>query len=591
MKFLEHIRPDQQIVPLRMMYTDISPTEDVLAVVYKDVRTGNHYVENIKNPMIEIYVTRPEYRNKEVSESFMHDVHKIEYCDKHTVRYKYRMFAAAKILGCSKEEVLTNPYVANLDVDIENWYFIQFLREYPYDGIVETRVGYFDIETDITKVSVIGESPIVCITYISETANTVFNLSVRNDKYKRWDEFEACYNTGFVEDCQESFQLYNKYSPEQIWEYVPVIYNTEAEMLIAFWKLVKVLNDDFLVAWNAPFDVNSIINRMSNIGIDPIAYVCDDKFAVKKIDIEEDTQIMVTKRRHKFDITIIPTVACLMTMYANVNSSGPRIPSFKLNVIADKVLEDKKVDYQEFGNIMDFLYSDFYLFNKYNIKDVWLMVGINHKEHITDDAYSRMLSYGIQFPAVFSSNNMLPSVLMIEMWDMGLIPGVNRNRNNIPKEIHTFSFDDDMDEDEIESNMSIINASTKLAEGEKFVGAIVQDPRRMTSTGYMINGAPAKYVHRFGIDMDITSEYPTAMCLMNMSNDTLVGKIIPSDANDIELPMYDAYYMYNGEESEYTCNKMAVLAETLSQRDFILAGKIGFGLPDTFELDKLLSEE
>ena len=237
---------------------------------------------------------------------------------------------------------------------------------------------------------------------------------------------------------------------------------------------------------------------------------------------------------------------------------------------------------------MAFLYSDFYLFNKYNVKDVFLMVGINHRAHVIDDTFSRTYSFGIQFPAVFSSNNMLPSVLMMEMFKMGLVVGINRNRLNVEKNITEFYFDDETEDDEIEDMIEVINASTHMDEDEKFAGAIVQDPRRMSSTGYEINGAPAQYVHTWAIDMDITSEYPTAMCLMNMSNDTFVAKILLANDDDIKLPMYDAYELFKGEEATYMCNKAAVLAETIAQRDFILAGSIGFGLPTTSEVESLL---
>ena len=586
MKFLKDVRDNQRIVPLKFMYDDNYNQDDILSIVYKDIDTGQHFVENIEKPVIEIYITKPEFRGTEISDKYMHDVHEIAKCDKYVCRYKWRKQFAAKMLNIPVEAVMTNPFVANLDVDITNWYHLEFIREYHYDGIVPIKTGYFDIETDITSTSVIGESPIVCITYISETTNTVYNVSVRNEKYKKFDVYEQNIQK-FIDECTESFALYDEYA-DTPWEYQCVIFDNEADMLLAFWKLVHTLDDDFMVAWNAPFDVMSIINRMSNIGLDPYQTVCDSRIAFKKIDIEEDTQISVVKRRHKFDITVLPVVACLMTMYGNVNSAGPKIPTFKLNAIAEKVLGDKKVDYAEFGDIMAFLYSDFYLFNKYNVKDVFLMVGINHRAHVIDDTFSRTYSFGIQFPAVFSSNNMLPSVLMMEMFKMGLVVGINRNRLNVEKNITEFYFDDETEDDEIEDMIEVINASTHMDEDEKFAGAIVQDPRRMSSTGYEINGAPAQYVHTWAIDMDITSEYPTAMCLMNMSNDTFVAKILLVNDEDIKLPMYDAYELFKGEEATYMCNKAAVLAETIAQRDFILAGNIGFGLPTTSEVESLL---
>lgn len=591
MKFLTNIREGQHIAPLKIMYDNQYNGDDILSIVYKDIDTGKKYVENIERPMYELYIVKPEYRNDQyISDKFMHEVIPIEMCDKYKVRYKYRANFAAEKLGISVENVAISPYVANYDIDIENWYFIQFITEYPYHNFIPIQTGYVDIETDITHTTIIGECPIVCITYISETNHTVYNMTLNDDRYKGMEDFVNSTDK-FIAECKESFNLYDSYGGQ--WEYECMSYDSEQVMLEHFWRLLHIVDDDFVVAWNAPFDFISLVERTKNVGLDAFDTICDKRFNFSKIDIVEDTQIKVTKRRHKFDMTVIPVMGCLMTMYANVNSAGSVIPSFKLNVIANMVLKDKKVEYlDKYKNIMDFLYDDFYMFDKYNIKDVFLMVGINHEAHVIEDVFSRTYAYGIQFPTVFSSNHMLQSVLIMEFFEMGYVVGLNRNKFN--KEVFTveYTFDDDTSEEEFEDIIGVISESQNVydenGEKKKFNGAIVMNPLRMSSTGYEISGAPAKYVHTWAIDMDIKSEYPTAMCLMNMSNDTFVGKLILNNANDFKLPIYDAYEFFGTEREEYSCNDIAVLMETVSQRDFVLAGKLGFGLPDSCELEKEL---
>ena len=90
MKFLKDVRDNQRIVPLKFMYDDNYNQDDILSIVYKDIDTGQHFVENIENPEIEIYITKPEYRGKEISDKYMHDVHEISKCDKYTCKYKWR---------------------------------------------------------------------------------------------------------------------------------------------------------------------------------------------------------------------------------------------------------------------------------------------------------------------------------------------------------------------------------------------------------------------------------------------------------------------------------------------------------------------
>lgn len=592
MKFLNNIREDQNIVPLKIMYNDNynGQNNDMISIVYKDIDTGQKHVENIENPVYELYIVKPEFRNEaNVSGRYIHDVLPIDKCDKYTVRYKWRAHFAAEKLGIAVGDVTKSPFVGNFDVDIENWYFIQFLKEYPYNKLVPIQTGYVDIETDITNTNVIGECPIVCITYISETNHTVYNMTLNDNRYKGMEDFVASTDK-FINECKESFELYNKYDGP--WEYECVSYNNEATMLEHFWKLVHIIDDDYLVAWNAPFDIISLVNRVSNLGMNPYDIVSDPRFKFKELDIVEDTQIKVPKRRHKFDLTVVPVVGCLMTMYGNVNSAGAVIPTFKLNAIADTVLKDKKVEYHDkYKDIMDFLYDDFYLFDKYNIKDVFLMVGINHEAHVIEDVFSRTYSYGIQFPTVFSSNHMLQSVLMMDYFDMGYVVGINRNKYNQDNELE-YSFDEDTDEDEAALIMDVISESQNVfddnGDKKKFNGAIVMNPLRMSSTGYKINNALAQFVHVWCIDMDITSEYPTSMIIMNMSNDTLIGKLIMNNSEDLKLPLYDAYEFFGNERDQYSCNYAAVLMETVSQRDFVLAGTLGFGLPNTMELEKIL---
>mgnify|MGYP006326896139 CR=1 FL=1 len=587
MKFLKDLRDDQQVIPLKIMYNNAYNSKDILSIVYKDVNTGKKYVENIEEPEIEIYIVKPEYRGKEVSGKYMTDTIDLKYCETYTCKYKWRKQFAAKILNITPEDVMMSPYVANIDVDIKNWYFIQFVREYYYPGVKIINTGYVDIETDITQTNIIGESPIVCLTYISENAHTVYNYSVYNEKYKGCKEFADNTNK-FAEECAEAFSLYGT-----DWEYDIRVYNDEMSMIYEFWDTVHKADDDFLVAWNAPFDIRSLCERPTVLGLDPFEYVCDDRIGFKEITIHEDNNPNMSRRRHTFNITVLPMVACLMQIYGNIRSGGSRIPSFKLNAIADKELGDKKVDYTEYGNIMQFLYSNFWDFNKYNIKDVFLMVGINHKTKDIQDIYSRMYEYGIQFPDVVSSAKMSPSLLGMKLFNMGKV--IANNRNKLNKELDLFQieyqFDDDDNEEDIAEAMAYIEELQTIVDEngnkKKFKGAIVLNPKRMSSTGYVLNGALSQFLHRFVIDMDITSEYPTAVVIMNMSNDTMVGKLILDNDNVINIPTYDAYEFFKDEDVS-SVNKAAIFAETVAQRDFVLAGNLMFDLTDTMEISKIL---
>ena len=594
MKVLKTYKPGMNIVPLKVMYDKNYNNGDIISVVYKDIDTGKKYVENIEDPKFEMYIIKPEYRNipnldATFSSSYMHDAVNKDLCDVITCKWKDRYRVAAKELKISYDEVSYSPYVYNFDIDIKAWYFSQVLAEYPCpSGVIPTVTsGYIDIETDITRTSIIGESPIVCITYISESTKTVYNLAINNSKYEK-NDYYVSHMDEFIKDCKESFAMYNDYIDGE-WNYECLVYDSEITMMKAIWDIIHLVDDDYLGAWNAPFDFVSMVERTKRLGLNPESTICDPRFKFKQIDIEVDNSIKVTKRRHKFDITVVPVLACYMTMYGNTHSAESVIPSFKLNVISDKELKDKKVEYKNtYKDIMDFLYKDFYTFNKYNIKDVFLMVGINHKSHEVEDTFSRTQAYGIQFPEVFSSNNMMQNVLINEFDAMGLVVGINRNKNNAEVQLTFISEDDDDDEESTNTRMAIMESQAVFdvnGEKKKFAGALVQNPKRMQPTGYKINGVPAKYVHTWCMDEDLESLYPTIMTVFNMSNKTMIGKVILNNDKDIDFPLFAPYTFIDAEEeADYMCNKVAIMCETVAQGDFIIAGSMSMGLPSVLNV-------
>ena len=132
MKFipLEMVRP--HMIPLNIVYYnpmtnggDFSDP-DVLTITYKDQDSGQKFVLDIKNPKIEIFITKPEKRTY----THMRDMFLMEDCDKYTVPYKSRWnFAAKKLELESSDMAKASPYVFNADIAIETYYLIQFVME------------------------------------------------------------------------------------------------------------------------------------------------------------------------------------------------------------------------------------------------------------------------------------------------------------------------------------------------------------------------------------------------------------------------------------------------------------------------------
>lgn len=79
--------------------------------------------------------------------------------------------------------------------------------------------------------------------------------------------------------------------------------------------------------------------------------------------------------------------------------------------------------------------------------------------------------------------------------------------------------------------------------------------------------------------MNIT-EYPTAIMIMNAGNETMVGKFILENPDEVNVPIYKLFNFIDKEEKEYKLDKSNFIMEIYSQEDPLDFGEIVFKLPN-----------
>ncbi len=612
MKFLKSSK-NNAVVPIKFMYNTAA---DVLMIVYKDILTNQKFVENIQKPKVPVWIIKPEYRNQtglgsKFDSSYRHDWLNKDLCEEYLVPYKYRKYEIAKILEIEPEEVVDSPYVGWGDLDIKTIYFLEFIFEYGTDIVDYTPTeGFFDIETDVAKTKDYGYMPITCIIYVDGASKTAYQFAMNNEEYgnMKWVREHL---KDMIDDYHEKFTpTYGEF------EYHIAVFNNELDMIAAFWDVVRHCDPDFLEAWNAPFDVINLINRIQVLGVNPESVISDEDFMIQKIYVKEDTTNVVKRRKHTFDIPVKPIVCCQMRNYAGVRSGRAVIPSYSLEAISTSELGQHKVDYKtDEGSLTNLLYTNFAKYLLYNINDSMLQYGISDSTKDVPTIYGKMYQFALTEPEVFTSTTMLINELIIfgfKYEDKILA----NNRNRAPKDMQmliqmgygsdaaTIEEAEEMDEAEEDSNYADVDMDAlvdKITDNQnvldengnkkKFAGAIVMHPRRQHYTGYKINGRPAQHVHRNAVDMDIGSEYPTAARAMNLSNDTWVGKVIPENDEDFKFPMYSQYTFIGDDKATYRFNPVATLLETVAQGDYVIAGEIALGLPSFDEMrDKMIKD-
>ena len=498
------------------------------------------------------------------------------------------------------------PWVLGLDVDIRSFYMYNFILEYPYDGYKKLHLAFSDIESDVLAgplkkgIDVEGNCPIILISYIDDTLRQVYLFALYNPKYGNIDYFVSHLDE-FKQEC------YDEFTPDYgEFEYNVIVFDDEISLLQSYWNLVRTLEPDFMFFWNAPYDAQNLFARPIKLGYNPMSVICDPKFETRLLEFVEDLNPNLAKKKHKCVMTNTTMILCQMWLYAGIRSAGHKLPSTKLRVIGRKETGNTKIDLSEAGGVVQAPYEDFWLFAKYNIGDSLLQSAIEHKTKDSDDMYGRMYDNALLPNEVFTSTQMWAQYLRMQLqskFDRVLCNNRNKIRDtdaSFIDESLNFIYDsddyDDFDSDEelediadtIEESQSVVDDKGKK---KKFSGAIVQNPERMSSSGFKIYDMYSKYIHEDVIDEDITSEYPSAINITNLSNETFVGKIIMDDPYDVKLPMYDYTFVNDEEAKLYKANPGALYLEGCAQGDIMIMANLYHNLPSIDELDDLIPEE
>lgn len=609
MKFLPREREYDDIILLNMIYNrGTGYGKDDLTIVYKDLASGQKRVEILERPMIEVWIVKPEFRNYDYVRNFM----ETSKCYPLTVHYATRFHEIAKELNLpSAEDAKQCPYVFGADTTIEHYYMKQFEYEYHTDKPKNLSLGYFDIENDTINIDTFpeyGETPINCVTYIDDESQECYTLILAKSniklpaasypKYPELKDLDENYKEkvswlkdhipDFVQMCHEMF---DEYYGEM--NYNILLFDDEIKLIQSFWKIIHATDNDFVLAWNLPYDMQNMMMRPMRLDEDVNEIIPDPRLGDgRKVYFYEDKNPVVHKKRHRCISYTIPSFVDQMVFYAGIRSGRGKLPSHKLNFVAQRELGDTKLDYSESGDIHRFPYQDPVKFWLYNIKDTLLLVGIERKTKDMDTIYSRMYSSMILPEDSFTTTKMVLGALdsFVFKEESPVVLGANKNKfaqNRNAKQIdynqllsQYWDADDNVDinlepdEDEEEDD----------EEREKYDGAFVMNTLHMNPTGYELLGKPSKWIHRYVGDEDITSEYPSAIIVWNISNETLIGRVFLDDPEQYKIPVYNSFHFRGNDLDNYKLDVSNFMLECYSERDVLNFGSIFLNLPSVSEV-------
>lgn len=254
----------------------------------------------------------------------------------------------------------------------------------------------------------------------------------------------------------------------------------ERSLLLTFLDFWKKEQPEVITGWNVNlFDITYLCKRIENIfgekelkSLSPWGYVY------------EDFELYNGERKLKYNIMGVSVIDYL-TLYKKFTFTNRE--SYRLDVIAEIELEEKKLDHSQFDTFKEFYTKDWNLFVEYNVHDVNLVDKMEEK--------MKLISL-VMLMAYDAKCNYEDAFFQVRFWDI-IIYNYLRKKN------------------------IVIPLKESRSKSDSFVGAYVKEP------------VPGSY--DWVISYDINSLYPSLIRFLNVSPETLTSDKLSLDVDKLIL--------------------------------------------------------
>jgi len=247
-------------------------------------------------------------------------------------------------------------------------------------------------------------------------------------------------------------------------------FDNEIDMLVAFLELWDQESPDVITGWNVRFfDIPYLHNRILNI--------MGEKYSNKLSPWRVVKSRSVFKMNHEQTVIDLVGVSILdyLELYRVFTYTNQE--SYKLDHIAFVELGERKMSYDEYGDMASFYKQNFQKFIEYNKRDVTLIVKMEEKLKLLELACALAYSAKVNLMDVFSQ---------VRTWDQIIYHHLNEKNIVIPFK--------------------------KISKKDhQYTGAYVKDP----ITGF----------HDWVVSYDLTSLYPMLIIQGNISPETKIHGI------------------------------------------------------------------
>jgi len=476
---MTHILPEKEGAPVNVFnvleYNQFKchgeQQENELFIVYRNSE-GEKKVHSIKDPPMEIYFVKPEYRKEFLTPREYYPIDRT-YPAKVPARSVLRriyseMKAQPDMVGSqlmnvynnaqatgqfrARKEILKWPYALMGDMDTESYYWVQLGTHYDLSQGAVIDKCFADIENDIYKLNsteqAMNMDPVNACTLIFSYDNRgpfkklkpqVFTFLLRDHKrYPQQADFEKRL-TEFYETCHECFdeQTVIKKNKKKVIrveaDYHIVMCNTEPELLKGIFDKINEYKPDVCEFWNMPYDMPKMKARMEILGMDPVEVISDSDFFPREIQFVQfhmdNRPIDISERNSYIRASTTTQYIDQMQNYAGIRKGRKSYGSNKLDNIANIELGMGKWSFPKGIDVTNACILDYWDFVLYNIRDVWCQYLIDFVTNDTMSLIYDMNQHNCPLHHLVKQTKYQKQIYYAGYLRRGFVPGHNINVN------------------------------------------------------------------------------------------------------------------------------------------------------------------
>ena len=246
--------------------------------------------------------------------------------------------------------------------------------------------------------------------------------------------------------------------------------DNEVSLLKAFLREWITIYPDIMTGWNIKlFDIPYLINRIRLVLGEAYVKMFSPWGIIRSREVNYGGNRLM-------NTYIISGISCIdyIDIYQKYAPFGKQQPSYKLDSIAHFELQERKLSYEEYGNLHSLYLKNYQLFIEYNIKDVELVEKLDKKLRLLELVLTLAYDSKTNYDDVFAQTR---------MWDQ--IVYCYLSNENV-----------------------VIPMMQKHSKDHAYIGAYVKDPQ----VG----------LHNWVASFDLTSLYPSLIMQYNISPEMLV---------------------------------------------------------------------